>query len=144
MRFSLPLVAAMCGLMACTPTEGAGTRPIDNSFRASSWSWDDGGQLVLFWHVSEQQGRPLVCGAWATDPPSGSTERLNEQVMPTLGIEADGDLLVSNLRFFTRGGTLDALEGSSANCVLSSVPWRAAYGDRDLQRIKTSRRRFEL
>ncbi|MFQ5567875.1 MAG: hypothetical protein ACE5EU_16105, partial [Paracoccaceae bacterium] len=89
--------------------------------------WNSGGGITAVARAFERGGATVVCGAWATDRQSVLSLHMNGDVMQTGSVYIGRKRIVQNLDFMARVPYADNISGAQANCVASSVPWRADF-----------------
>ena len=116
-------------LVACTRFTDVGTDTIGPGYATGGGEWNSGGGITAVARAFERDGATVVCGAWATDWQSGLSANLNYGVMETGSVYIGRTRIVQNLVFMARVPYSDNISGAQANCVASSVPWRAEFAE---------------
>ena len=123
--------ALVLGLVAggCTQHAGVGTDTVGPGYVTGGGEWNSGGGITVVVRAFERGGVTVVCGAWTTDRQSVLSLNMNHDAMETGSVYAGNTRLVMNLAFMARLPYADNISGAQANCVASSVPWRAEFAE---------------
>ncbi len=123
--------ALVLGLVAggCTRQPGVGTDTVGPGYVTGGGEWNSGGGITAVARAFERGGATVVCGAWATDRQSVLSLNMNSDVMETGSVYIGRKRIVQNLAFMARVPYADNISGAQANCVASSVPWRAEFAE---------------
>ena len=116
-------------VVACSRFADVGTDTIGSGYVTGGGEWNTGGGITIAVRAFERGGATVVCGAWATDQQSVLSIHQNRDVMEFGSIYIGGTRIVQNLVFMTRVPYSDNISGRQANCVASSVPWRAKFAE---------------
>ena len=119
------------GLVAggCTQHASVGTDSVGPGYATGGGEWNSGGGITVVARAFERGGATVVCGAWATDRQSVLSLHMNRDVMQTASVYIGRTRIVQNLDFMARLPYSDNISGAQANCVASSVPWRAEFAE---------------
>ena len=115
---------------ACTRFTDVGTDTIGAGYATGGGEWNSGGGITAVARAFERGGATVVCGAWATDRQSVLSANRNHDVMETGSVYIGRTRIVQNLVFMARVPYSDNISGAQANCVASSVPWRAEFAEK--------------
>ena len=113
--------------VACTRFAIVGNDTIGPGYATGGGEWNSGGGITIVVRAFERGGATVVCGAWATDQQSVLSINQNRDVMEAASIYIGRTRIVQNLVFMARVPYSDNISGGQANCVASSVPWRAQF-----------------
>lgn len=127
MRIVLLITTLALAAAGCARHAEVGTATVGPDYVAGGGEWNTGGGITTAVRVFEQDGATMVCGAWATDRQSVMSAGKNDGVIEAASVYAGGKRLVHNLSFMPRASGAGNLAGAQANCVRSSVPWRAEF-----------------
>ncbi len=116
-------------MVACTRYADVGTDSIGPGYATGGGEWNSGGGITAVARAFERGGATVVCGAWATDQQSVLSANMNHDVMQTASVYIGRTRIVQNLGFMARVPYSDNISGAQANCVASSVPWRAEFAE---------------
>jgi len=142
-RTLLVRCAAGLVLVGCATATSVGTDPIDPRYSLGGGQWDSGGGITIVARAFERNGVTVVCGAWTMDRQSVMSSDFNGNVMEAGSVFLDGDRAVQNLSFMRQLPYADNIAGKQANCVASSLPWKADYATAPA-RIRMPRMAFVL
>ncbi len=117
-------------VVACTRYADVGTDSIGPDYATGGGEWNSGGGITVVARAFERGGATVVCGAWATDRQSVLSLHMNRDVMQTASVYIGRTRIVQNLAFMARVPYSDNISGAQANCVASSVPWRAEFAEK--------------
>ena len=123
------LIPALALLAACATYGPGGGDTVGPGYGVGGGEWNSGGGITAAAGVRERDGRTAVCGAWAAGSQAAITYGWNDDVMAAAAVSVAGERLVQNLSFMTEARGPQALPGAQANCVTSSVTWRAEFAD---------------
>ncbi len=115
---------------ACTRFTDVGTDTIGPGYTTGGGEWNSGGGITAVARAFERGAATVVCGAWATDRQSVLSAHMNYDVMETGSVYIGRTRIVQNLVFMARVPYSDNISGAQANCVASSVPWRAEFAEK--------------
>ncbi len=115
---------------ACTPYVSVGTDTVAPGYVTGGGEWNSGGGITVVARAFERGGATVVCGVWTTDRQSVLTIHLNEDVMEAASVFIGNKRVVHGLRFMARVPYSGNISGAQANCVASSVPWRAEFAEK--------------
>ncbi len=132
MNRALIFGALVLGLVAggCTRPSGVGTDTVGPGYVTGGGEWNSGGGITVVARAFERGGATVVCGAWTTDRQSVLSINQNDDAMETGSVYAGNTRLVMNLAFMARVPYADNISGAQANCVASTVPWRAEFAEK--------------
>jgi hypothetical protein len=116
-------------VVACTRYADIGTDTIGPGYATGGGEWDSGGGITIVVRAFERGDATVVCGAWATDQQSALSANMNFDVMEVGSIYIGRHRIVQNLVFMARVPYSDNISGGQANCVASTVPWRAEFAE---------------
>ena len=124
--------ALVLGLVAggCTRQTSVGTDTVGPGYVTGGGEWNSGGGITVVARAFERGGATVVCGAWTTDRQSVLSINQNDDAMETGSVYAGNTRLVMNLAFMARVPYADNISGAQANCVASTVPWRAEFAEK--------------
>ncbi len=142
-RTFLAACAAGVVLVGCATATSVGTDPIDPRYSLGGGQWDSGGGITIVARAFERNGVTVVCGAWTMDRQSVVSSDFNGNVMEAGSVFLDGDRAVQNLSFMRQLPYSDNIAGKQANCVASSLAWKADYATAPA-RIRMPRMTFVL
>ncbi len=118
-------------VVACTRYADVGTDSVGPGYATGGGEWNSGGGITAVARAFERGGATVVCGAWATDRQSVLSANMNYGVMETGSVYIGRTRIVQNLVFMARVPYSDNISGAQANCVASSVPWRAEFAEKE-------------
>ncbi len=118
-------------VVACTRYADVGTDPVGPGYATGGGEWNSGGGITVVVRAFERDDATVVCGAWATDRQSVLSANMNYGVMETGSVYIGRTRIVQNLVFMARVPYSDNISGAQANCVASSVPWRAEFAEKE-------------
>ncbi len=123
--------ALVLGLVAggCTRHADVGTDTVGPGYVTGGGEWNSGGGITVVVRAFERGGVTVVCGAWTTDRQSVLSINQNDDAIEAGSVYAGKTRLVMNLAFMARVPYADSISGAQANCVASSVPWRAEFAE---------------
>ena len=124
-------LAVVLLVAACTPYVSLGTDTVALGYVTGGGEWNSGGGITVVARAFERGGATVVCGAWATDRQSVLSANMNYGVMETGSVYIGRTRIVQNLVFMARVPYSDNISGAQANCVASSVPWRAEFAEKE-------------
>lgn len=127
LRVAVPGLALLA--VACTRFATVGTDVIGPGYAIGGGEWNSGGGITIAVRAFERGGATVVCGAWTTDRQSVLSVSQNRDVMEAGSVYIGRTRIVHNLAFMARIPYSDNITGSQANCVASSVPWRAEFAE---------------
>lgn len=108
-------------LAACARPVGAarevGTETIDRTYKQARLTWQHGkGGLIAAVKAKNQEGRLVICGAWA-ELTGGENPDLTGKVVDRAQVRLDDETIFGDLRSFRRATSGQSLRGESATCV---------------------------
>jgi hypothetical protein len=123
--------ALVLGLVAggCAPHVSVGADPVGPGYVSGGGEWNSGGGVTVVVRIFERGGTTVVCGAWATDQQSVLSINRNTDAIQVGSIYAGNTRLVQNLSFMAHVPYSINITGAQAECVASTVPWRAEFAE---------------
>ncbi|MEM9059567.1 MAG: hypothetical protein AAGD13_03820 [Pseudomonadota bacterium] len=127
----LLILGLMVMITGCTQltTASLPSQPVTQDYVLRAFVWDSNDRMHVAFKTFEEQGKVGLCGAYAEkSTQSPYVDQLNSQALAAAQILFAGETLIRGIDFFTRGGFVDdAHPNASASCVLTDVPWEAAF-----------------
>lgn len=115
-------------LLGCaTQLQPVASERIDQSFGEAGGAFDSGTTITVVAKLREDGGSTSVCGAWMKTQDSAQSGEVTTDVLATISVIGDGDMIVSDFNRFTRLPLKGSAIGMTADCFASEIPWRAAF-----------------
>ena len=126
------VVFAAFSLAACAAKEPIPGEPVDRTYTLYVGEWENGDVTMLDARVINTGVRVGFCGAFARAGDGYDLERVTKEMLASGALIVGGVRMVTNLQFFADMGDDITLASGLANCVATTIPWRAGYATAEL------------
>lgn len=128
---------AIAGLfVGCAQVVSTSTSTLGSNLVVDGGKYTSGGGLTIAAELRNNQGRTMLCGAWAQSrQQSILTKNVENKVLGVAAFFAGNERIHTGFVFMNEVAPAASYVGQQANCITLERPWRPEYANNGRMRI---------